>query len=226
MTAIEKEEKELRRNEERNEIYEAINEIENIKTEDGLRALQHYTEAFERTFLPDDSDDEDGISDKDVIFTKLPWDNIEQAKDKNACEKYCKVLAKKDDLLVLLEGQLEYHFDFELEKYTFLAVVMSKICASLDETRLRLVPDEVSDSEFWRNYFYQVELWKMQHGFETKIGNRVDTVEREQALQSEVYRTQKEIEFLEIEGVDGAVEMKVYDLCDSSAGDQSTEPIG
>ena len=55
---------------------------------------------------------------------------------------------------MMLEGQLEYRFDFSLDKYAFLAVVMSRICKSLDETRLALVPDEVSELEFWRNYFY------------------------------------------------------------------------
>jgi len=59
-----------------------------------------------------------------------------------------------------LEGQLEYRFDFSLDKYAFLAVVMSKICSNLDDSRLTLVPDEVNEHEFWRNYFYHIELWK------------------------------------------------------------------
>lgn len=73
MTAIEQEEKQLRMNEERNEIYEIISSIDDIKSENGMEALKYQTERFEKTFLPD-SDDEDGISDKDVAFTKLPWD--------------------------------------------------------------------------------------------------------------------------------------------------------
>jgi len=112
MTAIEAEERQLRREETRKEIYEEIDEIEDIKTDEGIKYLQACTERFERTFLPENSDDEDGISDKDVILTKLPWETLERAEDKNACEKWCKVLAKKEELLVLLEGQLEYHFDF------------------------------------------------------------------------------------------------------------------
>jgi hypothetical protein len=32
---------------------------------------------MEATFAKD-SDDEDGISDKDVMFTKLPWEHIEK----------------------------------------------------------------------------------------------------------------------------------------------------
>lgn len=76
MTAIEQEEKSLRMNEERNEIFEYIMAIEDIKSEEGQQELKYQTEKFEKTFLPE-SDDEDGISDKDVVYTKLPWDSIE-----------------------------------------------------------------------------------------------------------------------------------------------------
>ena len=116
-------------------------------------------ERFEASFAPD-SDDEDGITDKDLVYTKLPWESIENSGEKDACERYCKALAKKEDLLMMLEGQYEYSFDFSLDKYTFLAVVLSRICRNLDETRINLVPDEVTEQEFWRNYFYQIELWK------------------------------------------------------------------
>ena len=97
---------------------------------------------------------------------------------------------------MLLEGQLEYRFDFSLDKYAFLAVVMSRICKNLDETRLALVPDEVSEHEFWRNYFYQIELWKKQHGYESKLGGQIDAEERQQALAQEVQRAEREIELL------------------------------
>ena len=180
MTAIEAEEKVLRQTEARNEIYELINEMEadEFKQEEGKIRLQNYTERFEKTFAPE-SDDEDGITDKDHVYTKLPWDQIERSEEKDACERYCKALAKKEDLLMMLEGQLEYHFDFDLEKYAFLAVVLSRICRNLDETRLNLVPDEVTEQEFWRNYFYQIELWKQEHGHTSRLGSRIDTQERE-----------------------------------------------
>jgi len=153
MTAIEQEEKQLRLTEERNDLFEYITAIDDIKSDSGKESLRLYTERFEQTFAPD-SDDEDGISDKDLVFTKLPWEQLESAADKDACERFCKALAKKEDLLMQLEGQLEYHFEFSLEKYAFLAVVLSKVCRNLDETRLVLVPDEVTENEFWRNYFY------------------------------------------------------------------------
>ena len=131
----------------------------------------------------------------------------------------CKALAKKDDLLMQLEGQLEYRFDFNLEKYSFLAVAMSKICRNLDETRLKLVPDEVTEHEFWRNYFYQIELWKLQQGFENRLGAQIDIGEREQALAKEVERAEREIQILSqdelLQGEPSAI--KVVDDADSSA---------
>ena len=96
MAAIEQEEKGLRMNEARNEIYASISEIEDIKSNEGKAALAHLTEKFEKTFEPE-SDDEDGISDKDVIYTKLPWETLERAEDKDACERFCKALAKKEN---------------------------------------------------------------------------------------------------------------------------------
>ena len=41
MTAIEQEEKQLRMNEERNEIYEIISSIDDIKSENGMEALKY-----------------------------------------------------------------------------------------------------------------------------------------------------------------------------------------
>lgn len=35
------------------------------------------------------------------------------------------MLAKKEDLLILLTPHLKYQFDFDMEKYSFLAVVMT-----------------------------------------------------------------------------------------------------
>jgi hypothetical protein len=67
---------------------------------------------------------------------------------------------------------------------------MSKLCRNLDDARLKLVPDEVSESEFWRNYFYEIEFWKRNQGFETKLGDKIDSSERDAALQREVQRAE------------------------------------
>ena len=94
------------------------------------------------------------------MFTKLPWEDLDREEDKNNLEKEGKMIAKKEDLLMKLTPHLHYNFEFVMEKYSLLAVIMTKMDKKLQETYVNLVPDEVSESEFWRNYFYHIELWR------------------------------------------------------------------
>jgi len=142
-----------------------------MKSEEGREKLKKLTEKFEKTFEPDSDDDESNtISDKDVVLTKLPWADLEREDDKNSCEKEIKMLAKKEDLLMKLTPHLKYQFDFDMEKYSFLAIVMTTMDKNLREIYVRLVPDEVSEAEFWRNFFYHIELWRMSKGFSNRLG--------------------------------------------------------
>ena len=95
-----------------------------------------------------------------MIYTKLPWASLEKEEEKNNLKKECKRIAKKDELLCKLKPHLEFSFNFELDKYIFLATVMAKFDERLNESLLRLVPDDVTEEEFWRNFFYHIELWK------------------------------------------------------------------
>ena len=90
----------------------------------------------------------------------MPWDAIESSDDKDKLKKECKRIAKKDELLCKLRPHLEYTFAFNLDKYTFLATVLTKYDENLSEAFIRLVPDDVTEEEFWRNFFYHIELWK------------------------------------------------------------------
>ena len=65
-------------------------------------------------------------------------------------------------MLLKLTPQLEFSYEFDLDKYVFLAHICGKMFPKLSEARLRLVPDEVSDDEFWRNFFYHIELFKKE----------------------------------------------------------------
>ena len=76
-SAIETEEKKLRLSEARNEIYDAIRNIDDFDKEWGQKELKSLTEDFEKTFEADSSDEEDGQSDQNVIYTKLPWESLE-----------------------------------------------------------------------------------------------------------------------------------------------------
>ena len=51
---------------------------------------------------------------------------------------------------------------------------MTKYEEDLGDNFIRLVPDEVTEEEFWRNFFYHIELWKKNHGFESVLGDQVD----------------------------------------------------
>ena len=94
--SIEKEEKKLRMSEDRAEIIDLINSIEDPKSEEGQQDLKFYTELFEKTFSPDEEseDEEGGVSDVNVINTKLPWEDLENPEDKQALEKQCRIIAK------------------------------------------------------------------------------------------------------------------------------------
>ena len=130
----------------------------------------------------------------------MPWEDLEREEDKKALQKYCIELAKKEDLLLKLEPQLAYNFDFDLENYVFLAHVLTKMDPELGEAQLRLVPDEVSDTEFWRNFFYHVELWRKEQGnFQNRLKEPKDEQARQAAVQEELRKANDEINRLKEE---------------------------
>ena len=198
MGAIEAEEKELRLQEKRNDILQMVSELDDITTEEGLEDLAHYQQKYAKTYSQDgqEADDESSSTSKPKVVTELPWADLEKAEDRTALQKYCVDLAKKEDLLLKLEPQLAYQFDFELEDYVFLAHVLTKMDPGLGEAQLRLVPDEVSDAEFWRNFFYHIELWRKEHAggnFENRLGQPKDEQARQAAVQEELRRANEEI---------------------------------
>ena len=75
----------MRLEEKRTEIYEMIQAIEDINSEEGQSQLAYITERFESTFN-DLSDDEDGISDKNVILSKIERRRLNQLSNRNNAE--------------------------------------------------------------------------------------------------------------------------------------------
>lgn len=92
-----------------------------------------------------------------------------------------------------LPEEQDHHFDFSMDKHAFIATTLLKLDTNLNRTRDKLVPDEVSEVNFWRNYFYQVELSRSQMGLESRLGDRKDEQERAEALQKAVSEMQKAI---------------------------------
>lgn len=51
-----------------------------------------------------------------------------------------------------------------------LAQILLKMDKNLKKTRRDLVPELVTEDEFWRNYFYQVELFRSELGLQNSLG--------------------------------------------------------
>ena len=64
---------------------------------------------------------------------------------------------------------------------------------NLKKTRHSLVPDLVSEDEFWRNYFYKIECAKAELGVQTRLGARKSNEEMVEQL------NQKEAELVAAE---------------------------
>ena len=93
----------------------------------------------------------------------------------------------------------------------------------LSEARLRLVPDEVSDDEFWRNFFYHIELFKKEQGYDNTLGERVDANQRDAAIEQEVAKAEQEIKRLEQKEAEeaaatGKVEVELQEMADDEDG--------
>ena len=122
-----------------------------------------------------------------------------------------------------LTPHLHYNFEFVMEKYSLLAVIMTKMDKKLQETYVNLVPDEVSESEFWRNYFYHIELWRKNQGFSHRLGDEIDSSAREAAVQLEISLAQQEIEKLKQMSDQDLGDLTKVNPADTSIASVSTE---
>ena len=57
-----------------------------------------------------------------------------------------------------------------MDQYVILAQILLKMDKNLKKTRRDLVPELVTEDEFWRNYFYQVELFRSELGLQNSLG--------------------------------------------------------
>mmetsp|Transcript_34584 Transcript_34584/g.45473 ORF Transcript_34584/g.45473 Transcript_34584/m.45473 type:complete len:107 (-) Transcript_34584:229-549(-) len=91
-------------------------------------------------------------------------------------------LGVDEDSLLLQKEELEYHFQFDIDHYVILAQIMLKLDLNLKKTRHEVVPEIITEDEFWRNYFYKVECLKKQLGVSNRLGAPIAREQREQQL--------------------------------------------
>ena len=98
-----------------------------------------------------------------IVIYDLPWDGLREDQAKQLTKEVFALSADEDALLTTRE-ELEYQFDFDCDQYIVLAQILLKMDKNLKKTRHSLVPDLVSEDEFWRNYFYKIECAKAELG--------------------------------------------------------------
>ena len=92
-------------------------------------------------------------------------------------------LSKEYDMLSQPTSNMEFKFDFDMDSYAFVSVAMLKHDKNLDETRDQMVPEEVSEEDFWRNYFYKIECFKAELGLPTRLGDKIDEEQRTRMIE-------------------------------------------
>ena len=116
-----------------------------------------------------------------IVHYNLPWDGI--AEDESRQLTKCIFgLGVDEEALLLQEEELEYEFDFNMDHYVVLAQIMLKLDLNLKKTRHELVPEMITEDDFWRNYFFKIELIKKNMGLEARLGAPVAQAKIEQSL--------------------------------------------
>ena len=59
-----------------------------------------------------------------------------------------------------------------MDDYAFISVAMLKYDKNLNESRDKLVPDEIEEEDFWFNYFYGIECIKAELGLPNRLGGK------------------------------------------------------
>ncbi|XP_069479080.1 synapse-associated protein 1-like [Ambystoma mexicanum] len=118
----------------------------------------------------------DRILDKTILgdFKKEQDKFVREKKSKKADRTeapwvgYCEEELMKQQILALSSDRRNLlrdppsgvHFSFDFEKTTPVAMVMLREDPALNRMRYELVPKNIKEEDFWRNYFYRVSLIK------------------------------------------------------------------
>lgn len=129
---------------------------------------------------------------KGYLILELPWDGC-QGEELKKLKAQVFELSKDSERLSLVEGLYEYEFHFKLEEYVFLATYMLHEDPNLKQARADLTAEEdISDEEFWRNYFYGIALIRKNAGLTSTLGQLVDTEVKRAKLQKDLSTNEEE----------------------------------
>ena len=113
-----------------------------------------------------------------MLHAYLPWEQLEDANIANRIKSQVFGIAKDTESLLKLTGEMKFKFEYDTEKFNLLATVLVKLDENLEQAYDVMVPIQISDDEFWTNYFYQVELIKHEHGLPCLLGKELTSAER------------------------------------------------
>lgn len=92
-------------------------------------------------------------------------------------------LGVDEDALLVQKEEMEYEFKFITDEYIVLAQILLKLDLNLKKTRHELVPEVITEDDFWKNYFYKIECCKKDLGLKTRLGAMIPRAARAQKLE-------------------------------------------
>jgi hypothetical protein len=117
-----------------------------------------------------------------IVYYDLPWENVPEEVARQLTKDIYGIGVDEETLLKQTE-ELEYEFDFDIDHYIVLAQIMLKLDLNLKKSRHELVPEMITEDDFWRNYFYRIELMKKELGVSAhRLGPRIPTQQRAELL--------------------------------------------
>ena len=128
-------------------LLEKMYYINDIESENGQNLFRYVAQKIRET-------SGDAESGKSAKLTNLPWEDLESKDLETRVRKGVFGLSKEVDLLTQLKSEHEFEFDFNMEKYAFISIALLKYDRNLADSREKLVPQEVNEENFWRNYYY------------------------------------------------------------------------
>ena len=108
----------------------------------------------------------------------LPWEGLPPEQSRQLMKDVF-ALSIDEDALLLQSEELEHDFAFNIDHYIVLAQIMLKMDLNLKKSRHELVPEMITEDDFWRNYFYRIECLKKQLGVPNRLGDAISLAQRQ-----------------------------------------------